>query len=128
MAIPTGTGTEVAYCHRVEAVSDSWVDLIPVADINVNIISTLMSVVITNTDASICQVSLAIHNYNGSGYSGESRFLYTQVIGTGNRTFVWDTRMVLFSASASTRPALRAITEATGDVDVYTSYIKQDWT
>ena len=40
MAIPTGPGTEVAYCHRVAAVSDSWVDLIPVADINVNIIFT----------------------------------------------------------------------------------------
>ena len=127
MAIPSGSGSEVLKHHRVLAVSNSWVDLIPVADINVNIIVTVISIIVTNTHASSCLMNLATHDYNGSSYSNESRFLFTQAIAS-KETFVWSDRFVLYSGSASTRPSLRGLPEASGDVDVDTSYRVQNWT
>ena len=127
MAIPSGSGSEVLKHHRVLAVSNSWVALIPVADINVNIIVTVISIIVTNTHTANVQWNLATHDYNGSAYSNESRFLHTQSIAT-TATFVWSDRFVLYSGSASTRPSLRGLSEAASNVDVHTSYIVQNWT
>ena len=127
MAIPSGSGSEVLKHHRVLAVSNSWVDLIPVADINVNIIVTVISIIVTNTHTANVQWNLATHDYNGSAYSNESRFLHTQSIAT-TATFVWSDRFVLYSGSASTRPSLRGLSEAASNEDVHTSNKVQNWT
>ena len=126
MAYPSGSGSEVLKNHRVAALSSSWVDLIPVADINVNIIVTVISIIVSNQHTATCLFNLSTQDYNGSSYTNESRFLHTQSI-TDKDTFVWNDRFVLYSGSSSTRQALRGLTEQAGDCDVMTSYIVQNW-
>ena len=126
MAIPSGSGTEVLKSHRVLAGTDSWVDLIPVADCDVNKIVTVLSIIVMNGSASTEDLSLGIFTYNGSAYANESRYVNTHSIAT-KQTFVWNDKFVLTAADSSNRQVLRAISENAGDFDYHTSYIVQDW-
>jgi len=127
MAIPSGSGSEVLKSHRALAGSDSWVDLIPVADCDEDKIVTVLSIIVMNGSASTEELSLGIFTYNGSAYANESRYLNTYSMST-KETFVWSDKFVLTAADSSNRQVLRAISENAGDFDYHTSYILQDWT
>ena len=127
MAIPSGGGTEVLKSHRALAGSDSWVDLIPVADCDVNKIVTVLSIIAMNGSASTEYLSLGIFTYNGSAYANESRYVNTHSMVT-KATFVWNDKFVLTATDSSNRQVLRALSESAGDFDYHTSYIVQDWT
>ena len=120
--------TEILKSHRIENVTSSaWTLIIPIADIDVNKTVTILSIIISNQHTAAVDVNLAFHNYNGSSYSNESRFLHTQTIGAKD-TFVWSDRLVLYSPSSALRPSVKCLNESGGDTDVYTSYILQDFT
>jgi hypothetical protein len=118
MAIPSGTGTEVlkrVAFYALQSSSGSWNIINGVADH----IYTLLSVVICNRTASATTVSM----YGMVDGSGQF-----ELIGDGianipaQETFVWNDKVVLTGTDHL------QMTNSGSHVDVWVSYIDQDWT
>ena len=116
--IPSGNGSEVIKNAKVTTLSDSWQNLLPVYASNQ--IITIVSIIWTNQSATDEKITMA-QSDDDIG-SNIHYFLNEQDL-PGGDTFIWNDK---FSWEGTKR--LRVITATTADVDVYATYILQDWT
>jgi len=118
MAIPSGSGTEVLKNASARGQLNSGVTLIDgVADH----IYTILTITICNQNASAADtVEIAIWPSGASGNTTE--IVRDHSIGA-KETFVWNDRLVLVGTDE-----LKIYTATAGDMDVWVSYIDQDWT
>ena len=116
MAIPSGSGTEVLSRNRVTTTDSGAKKLI---DGVANHVYTVLSIVVCETAGAAETFNLYVKNVGGS--SEDYELLSDQAIGA-NKTFIWNDRIVL--------SGLDELTLAVGDtcdVDIYCTYIDQDW-
>ena len=117
MAIPSGSGTEVLKNASARGALYSGVTILDgVADH----IYTILSVTMCNMNASAADtIEMAIWPSGASGNTTE--ILRDQSIGA-KETFIWNDRLVLVGTDE-----LYIKTATAGDMDVWVSYIDQDW-
>ena len=116
MAIPSGSGTEVLKNGVFVVVSNSAVKLI---DGVANHIYTVLSVTICETAGAAETFDLYV--WDPSATNNVVEVLSDQAIGA-NKTFIWNDRIVLSGVDE-----LTLAVGNTCDVDIYCSYIDQDW-
>ena len=116
MAIPSGSGTEVLNMATTRALSNSWVTVLEGA---ANHIYTIISILATETGGNAETLSIGV-----ADDSSNTNFTYITNIAAipGNGTFVFNDRFV-FQGTKFLRMSLANA----GDVDIYVSYIDQNW-
>ena len=119
MTIPSGGGTEVIKHFKAYAVSTSAVLLIPspAADH----IYTVLSIIWSNTTSGAEAVYLK--TFSDSGLSANEFWVLRQGDIPAYGTYVWNDRF-----SFSGELYLATSTGAVTDIDVFITYIDQDWT
>ena len=117
MAIPSGAGTEVL--KRVSATGDfnSAQTVLTVATTH---IYTILNISICNNSSNDEVFYLFTED---SENSLRDIYLTRAVSLIGNATFVWDNKFVLNSADT-----IKLTTTDTSDLNVWVSFIDQDWT
>ena len=104
MAIPSGSGTEVAKVGQARAVTDGWANLITGV---ANHIYIVKSVIIPNTSAAN---DTNLHFLlNGHSLAAKETFVWNDVF------FISGVKLLSFIAGN------------TADIDIWVSYIDQDW-
>ena len=115
MAIPSGSGTEVLKRFYINNHSSTEATLLDgVADH----IYTILSVSFCEMSAQNEILSMGIH-YDGGGTA--IHLVHDQPIG-GKQTYVYNERIVLVGTDE-----LRAVFSSSATVDIWGSYIDQDW-
>ena len=117
MAIPSGSGTEVLKFAYAQAVSTGASTLITGV---ANHIYTIISIIITENANAAEQFNIKITDSDGS--SNVHYIMGVQDI-AGYDTFIMNDKFVI-----SGDKKLIINTEGAADLDVYVSYIDQDWT
>jgi hypothetical protein len=117
MAIPSGSGTEVLKFTNMRALSNTWSTIFTGV---ANHIYTIISIVCANTTSVAESLNMGFAD-DGSNTNLNYLFLSQDLPGYG--TFVWSDRVV-FSGTKY----LRAAADSSADIDVWVSYIDQDWT
>ena len=117
MAIPSGGGTEIAKVGQARAVTDSWSDLITGV---ANHIYIIKSMIITNT--TFVDESISVYTRDNTSDVNLQFLLHAQALPSAS-TFVWND---VFFMSGVKLLSFNAGT--TADIDVWVSYIDQDWT
>jgi hypothetical protein len=117
MAIPSGSGSEVLKHTIVRTLSNTWTTL---QEFSANHIYTIISIVITNQDASDEVLNMGFAD-DASNTNLSYIVIERPIPGYG--TFVWNDRIVINGAKF-----LRAAFGSSADGDVHISYIDQDWT
>ena len=116
MALPTGSGTEVIKYAKITGLGASWTSIFtPVAAH----IYTILSIIVANQDSTARTFSLA--QCDGANTTNIHYFLIDASLG-GNETFVWSEKISWDDAKH-----LRIIGSSSSDIDVYCTYIDQDW-
>ena len=117
MAIPSGSGSEVLKIAHIAGVTNSEnVILNGVA----NHIYTVLTVIFCEQSAGLEGIYMQVDiSAAGSNYI----FLLENQLLPSQGTFVWNDKFVMTGTDE-----LQVYTEASTDVDVYCSYIDQDWT
>jgi len=116
MAIPSGSGSEVLKRHFVHALSNSETDLIAGV---ANHIYTVLSISFTEQSGSGSHsLNLAIDANN----AGTDIYLLSSQAITSEQTFIWSDKLILTGTDR-----LHARTASSGNVDVWITYIDQDW-
>ena len=117
MAIPSGAGTEVlkrASAHAVTNFESKIIDGVA------NHIYTVLTVIFCEQSAGAENIYMQIDiSAAGSNYI----FLLENHSLPSQATFVWNDKFVMTGTDE-----LQVYTEASTDIDVYCSYIDQDWT
>ena len=128
MAIPSGSGTEVlcrgsahalsnsATALKFDGTANSTVGTNTATVPSLNII-TLLSISFTDASASADTINLIINDGSNDIY-----LLKAQTV-PSNGTFVFSEKMVIGAGDKVT-----VFTDATANIDIWYSYIKQDWT
>jgi hypothetical protein len=117
MAIPSGAGTEVLKRVTKHALTDSAVVLL---DGVANHIYTILTVIFCEQSAGAEGIYMQVDiSAAGSNFI----FLLENQPITSQGTFVWNDKFVMTGTDE-----LQIYTEASTDIDVYCSYIDQDWT
>ena len=131
MAIPSGSGTEVLHRGALSTQSNdptsfkfdgtlstvgTETDTVPT-----NHIVTVLSIIFCE-EADADEILYLRTFTNAAMNAGDHWFLRSQALG-GMQTFVWNDRF-----SFSGELYLGASTQASGNVDIHTTYIDQDWT
>ncbi|SVB87777.1 uncharacterized protein METZ01_LOCUS240631 [marine metagenome] len=114
MAIPSGSGTEVLK-RSVTTTTDSGAKKL--IDGVADHVYTVLSIVVCETAGASETFNLYVDNGSGTAYE----LLSDQAIGA-NKTFIWNDRIVLSGVDE-----LTLAVGNTCDVDIYCSYIDQDW-
>ena len=117
MAIPSGSGTEVAKVGQARAVTDGWANLITGV---ANHIYIVKSVIITNTSAANDE-TIAMYTRDDTNDTN-LHFLLNGHSLAAKETFVWND--VFFISGVK---LLSFIARNTADIDIWVSYIDQDW-
>lgn len=115
MAIPSGSGTEVLKRHYVHALSNTETALITGV---ANHIYTVLSVVWTE----LGDATEAVHMYIGHDAGATDIYLMSSQSITSEQTFVWNDKFVLTGTDI-----LYTRTANASNVDVWITYIDQDW-
>ena len=118
MTIPSGSGTEVAKVGQARAVTDVWSDLITGV---ANHIYIIKSMIIVNTSLSDDE-SISVYTRDNTSDVNLQFLLHAQELPAAS-TFVWND---VFFMSGVKLLSFNAGTSA--DLDVWVSYIDQDWT
>ena len=116
MAIPSGSGSEVLRRVSIHALTDSSQILINGV---ANHIYTILSVIFCEQSGGAEQVYMQV-DISAAG-SNEIFLLEKQDI-PADGTFVWSDRFVMTGTDE-----LQVFTENSTDIDVYCTYIDQDW-
>lgn len=116
MAIPSGSGTEVLKRASLHAVTNSYQAIITGT---ANHIYTILSVIFCEQGEAAELINMRV-DVSASG-SNQIRLLEQQTIGVFG-TFVFNDKFVL-----SGTDKLEVGTDGPANVDVYVSYIDQDW-
>ena len=121
MAIPSGSGTEVLKRNYfLYTTAESEVTLITGV---ANHIYTVLSVVFTNRNASLTDIKSYLYvDYNAGG---TDLYLLETPLGI-SESFVWNDKFVL--TGTDKLHAISASSAGTAQVDIWCSYIHQDWT
>ena len=114
--IPSGGGTEVIKYAKITGLTNSWQTLITGS---ANHIITVVSIIFANQSTTLETATMA--QMDDDGTTNVHYFLLDQEI-PAYGTFVWNDR---FSWDGTKR--LRVITGTSADMDVYATYIEQDW-
>ena len=118
MAIPSGSGTEVLKRSFIHANNNAWTNLIAGV---ANHIYIVLSVIFNEQGGAAEDVRLRVDT-NASGSDQIAIFGSGAIELPANGTFVWNDKIVLTGTDK-----LDAYTSA-GNVDIYCSYIDQDFT
>ena len=128
MAYPSGSGSEIVRRGSLRGLSNATTsfkfdgtspsagtatDTVPA-----NHIITLLSIIITERSGSVVDETMQMWSHDGTGYG---YLLYDQVI-PGSGTFIWNDRFTLIGGDY-----LKAVLATTGNVDIWYTYIDQDW-
>ena len=116
MAIPSGAGTEVLKRAYLHAMTNSEATLLTGV---ANHIYTVLSVVFCEQGAATETVNM----YVDYDLGGTNVFLLFSQSITGEATFVWNDKFVITGTDK-----LHAIAQNSANIDVWVSYIDQDWT
>jgi len=118
MALPTGSGSEILKFSQHQGVTTTTVLLIPSP--TANHIYTILSIIFTNQASTNNLISLRTFT-NSALNAGDHWYLREQTL-PGLGVFVWNDR---FSFTGVLY--LGASTQASGDMDIHTTYIDQDF-
>ena len=116
MAIPSGSGTEVLKRHYVHELSNTETALITGV---ANHIYTVLSIVWTEQGDN----AETVHMYIGYDAGATDIYLMSSQSLTSEQSFVWNDKFVLTGTDK-----LYTKTANSANVDVWISYIDQDWT
>jgi hypothetical protein len=116
MTIPFGGGTEVATTGKADALSNAFVKII---DGDANHIYTVLSVTFTEAAGNAEKLVMAID----PAASGSYIYMLLDQSIAGFGTFVWNDSFVITGTDE-----LIVKTDQPANVDVWVSYIDQDWT
>ena len=116
MTIPTGNGSEVLKYAKITALTDAFQTLITG---DTNHIITVVSIIFTNQGGDAEKITMA--QTDDTSNTNIHYFLNEQDL-PGGGTFVWNDK---FSWDGT--KLLRVATASSADVDVYATYIEQDW-
>ena len=119
MAIPSGSGTEVIKHFKVYGVANSENLLIPSPA--ANHIYTVLSIIWNNTTSGA--ETIYLKTFSDSGLSANEFWLLRSGDIPAYGTYVWNDRF-----SFSGELYLSTSTAANTDLDVFITYIDQDWT
>ena len=123
MTIPTGGGTEVLKTLYKSAQSDSPTTTLFTGDANK--IRTILSIIYCEKGNAAEEINLWVDaGYNDvtNGANKDIYILHHQPI-PAKATFVFSEKFVLYGLDV-----LKTNLNASGDVDIYVTYIEQDWT
>ena len=123
MAIPSGSGTEVLKTLYKSAQSDSPTTTLLTGDANK--IRTILSIIWCEKGSAAEEINLWVdagYNDVSGGADKDIYILHHQPI-PAKGTFVWSDKFVLYGLDV-----LKSNLNATGNVDIYVTYIEQDWT
>ena len=115
MAIPSGSGTEVLKRHIIDGLGNSQTEVIGGV---ANHIYTIISITICETGGAAEKVNLKITDADDS----DPHYIMNVQDIAAYSTFVWNDKFVI-----SGDKKLVTNTEAAAALDVYVSYIDQDW-
>jgi hypothetical protein len=116
MAIPSGSGTEVLKRDYVHGSSGAWTTVITGA---ANHIYTVLSVTFTEQAGNAEYIGLRV-DISAAG-SNQIYIISDSTLIPGYGAFVWNDRIVLTGTDKL------EVYSSVGNVDIYVSYIDQDW-
>ena len=117
MAIPSGSGTEVLKHISNRTLTNSWTTILTGVT---NHIYTILSVIATETGSNAELLNIGVAD---DGSNTNLHYITNMASIPANGTFVWNDKFVISGAKY-----LRMALDSSGDVDIWVSYIDQDWT
>jgi len=117
VALPTGSGSEIITNAKITGLGSSWTSIFTPVALH---IYTVVSIIVTNEDATARTFTLA--QTDGANTTNIHYFLIDQDVGN-KETFVFNDKISWTDARH-----LRIIGSTSSNLDVYCTYIDQDWT